>query len=494
MPANIGDLTALTSLEMDSNNLSGTLPASLGNLTDLTTLRLQYNQFSGQIPEQLGAITGPTSSNFSLDNNRLTGCVPLGWNKYLSKINPQQDAAGNDVNLSVCIGQVAQPTVTQRNGGAEVAWTTPTGGTPTSYGIQYRPCLVTLSGYDNPCVTYDLPPSNSNRKQIPAWSPWGTGLWMHGIPSGETTATASPHTVNGMNNGVRYQVRVRGVNSSGAGPWSTPSDDVWLNQVQTATLTASAITGTTATVTIDGGPAIWWLKRTTPASTTCTRKTTSAESLSSLPPGTSYTYKAYDTAGCNSSDEIDTVTFSTLAATVTVSNLSETQATNASGNVGQILTDNIKYAASFTTGSNTGGYTLQSVTVKLGAATGSPPRPLDGGNLRRFRRSAERSVATLSGNSDPEAAGDYIYTCSTGCDLSASTTYHLGLSVNFTQTGYYSWRRTTSVSETQRAKQRRLEHRRTPATARTGTWTTHLASGASVFKVTAALNAGLAAI
>ena len=127
---------------------------------------------------------------------------------------------------------------------------------------------------------------------------------------------------------------------------------------------------TTATLTLGNGPSSWWLKETSPNTGTCTAKTTTTEDLSSLTAGTSYTYKAYSATGRNSANEIASETFSTLSATVTVSNLSETQATNASGNVGQIFTDNIKYAAGFTTGSNTGGYTLQSVTGQVRRQSG----------------------------------------------------------------------------------------------------------------------------
>ena len=78
------------------------------------------------------------------------------------------------------------------------------------------------------------------------------------------------------------------------------------------TLAASSVTATTATLTLSHYSTAWWLKRTTPADTTCKSKgTTATESLTTLTAGTSYTYEAYSKDGCADADEIATVTFST---------------------------------------------------------------------------------------------------------------------------------------------------------------------------------------
>ena len=47
IPAELGNLSSLTELELGGNQLSGTIPVELGNLTRLTTLDLNYNQLSG---------------------------------------------------------------------------------------------------------------------------------------------------------------------------------------------------------------------------------------------------------------------------------------------------------------------------------------------------------------------------------------------------------------------------------------------------------------
>ena len=54
--------------------MSGEIPAELGSLTNLTTLELNDNQLSGGIPEELGSLTN--LEILRLSSNRLTGCVP----------------------------------------------------------------------------------------------------------------------------------------------------------------------------------------------------------------------------------------------------------------------------------------------------------------------------------------------------------------------------------------------------------------------------------
>ena len=73
-------------------------------------------------------------------------------------------------------------------------------------------------------------------------------------------------------------------------------------------------------MTLSHYSAAWWLKRTSPADTTCKSKgTTATESLSALTAGASYTYKAYSKDGCNSADEIATATFTTTNPSLTAS-------------------------------------------------------------------------------------------------------------------------------------------------------------------------------
>ena len=98
LPADLGNLTNLTRLDIAVNQLNGPLPAELGNLVNLKSLRFQINQFSGEIPAELGnlaeltQIIGHTNrlsgripselgdlanlQNLRLDENRLSGGIP----------------------------------------------------------------------------------------------------------------------------------------------------------------------------------------------------------------------------------------------------------------------------------------------------------------------------------------------------------------------------------------------------------------------------------
>ena len=110
------------------------------------------------------------------------------------------------------------------------------------------------------------------------------------------TDNSLSHVVTGLIDGTSYTFKVRATNATGTGPVSDASTAV---APLDETLAAGSVTHNTATLTLANHPGNWWLKRTTPASTTCKSKgTTATESLSSLTGNTSYTYKAYSNDTC----------------------------------------------------------------------------------------------------------------------------------------------------------------------------------------------------
>ena len=74
IPAELGELSGLESLELPGNRLTGTIPPELGRLTRLRSLRLNHNRLTGPIPEELGEISGLRS--LELNENMLTGLIP----------------------------------------------------------------------------------------------------------------------------------------------------------------------------------------------------------------------------------------------------------------------------------------------------------------------------------------------------------------------------------------------------------------------------------
>ena len=63
-------------LELNNNQLNGSIPSEIGNLTKLRELRLYGNQLTGSIPQEIGQLTSLQS--LWLHDNKLTGAVPPG--------------------------------------------------------------------------------------------------------------------------------------------------------------------------------------------------------------------------------------------------------------------------------------------------------------------------------------------------------------------------------------------------------------------------------
>ena len=268
----------------------------------------------------------------------------------------------------------------------------------------------------------------------------------------------------------------------------TPTDDQ---------LEAGKITDTTATLTLSGHTGNWWLKKHhspwTPTPSARPSRTTKTEDLTTLTSGVEYTYTAYDANTCGGADAIASATFTTFSPTLTVSNRDET----ASGSHFQVgwggITGRLRYAMSFETGAKPGGYTLKSVTVRLGAPTGTAPPAL----YARIFTITPQSVALVAnlGSQSASGAGNVTWTCAgSGCGLDGNTTYFLVLDTDSPTSGparVFNWSYTASDDETN-----------TPATAgweigdgalrRIGadSWTSG-GTGAGAFSITADVNPAL---
>ncbi len=158
----------------------------------------------------------------------------------------------------------------------------------------------------------------------------------------------------------------------------------------------------------------WWLSST---STTVT-----------LSANTSYTFAAYSDSGC--STLLATASeFTTPAATVSVSNLSEAAASLFTVQTGA------SHAQEFTTGANTGGYTLGSVKVDFTLVTNASVVTVAIHDRQSNGTPSATARATLTGTA---ADGQAEFTCSSNCDLAANTSYFVHVSVNASIASYPS--------------------------------------------------------
>jgi hypothetical protein len=78
IPSSLGALTGLMALALSGNMLHGTIPSSLGALASLRRLNLQNNYLTGTIPSSLTNMTELVS--LSLNNNQINGTMPFCQN------------------------------------------------------------------------------------------------------------------------------------------------------------------------------------------------------------------------------------------------------------------------------------------------------------------------------------------------------------------------------------------------------------------------------
>ena len=75
IPPELGNLTRLSRLQLEGNDLKGPIPPELGGLSDLVSLDLSDNSLIGRIPPELGGLD--ELAELDLSDNGLTGPIPL---------------------------------------------------------------------------------------------------------------------------------------------------------------------------------------------------------------------------------------------------------------------------------------------------------------------------------------------------------------------------------------------------------------------------------
>ena len=98
VPADLGDLSMLTQLNLHSNDLSGSIPPELANLSRLQRLFLHNNRLSGTIPN-LSGLRNLERLWLSGSNMNLSGSVPA-WLNSMSRLE-QLSLWGNNLGGSI---------------------------------------------------------------------------------------------------------------------------------------------------------------------------------------------------------------------------------------------------------------------------------------------------------------------------------------------------------------------------------------------------------
>ena len=201
-----------------------------------------------------------------------------------------------------------------------------------------------------------------------------------------------------------------------------------------ASLTASSVTGTGATLTLAGHTGDWYYQANTGTDATCstTAETGTTKTLSSLTAGTVYAYTAYSASGCASASRLATAVFGTPTS-VSVSNISET----ATG--GYPFGLNTAQAQEFTTGSAAGGYALSSVRVDFLTMSNASAVTVAIHGVQSNGTPETAARATLTGTA---GTGQRTFTCTAGsnnnCALDADTSYFVLVDASAASAGQVS--------------------------------------------------------
>jgi hypothetical protein len=74
IPVEVGLLTALSRLELQSNGISGSIPTSVGRVVSLTYLNIASNSLKGTVPSSIGALS--SLQYLDLGSNSISGFLP----------------------------------------------------------------------------------------------------------------------------------------------------------------------------------------------------------------------------------------------------------------------------------------------------------------------------------------------------------------------------------------------------------------------------------
>ena len=77
IPSCLGNLPALTTLELDENMFTGRIPPELSSMMNLEFLTFAENDFTGPIPEEISGNLNLRA--FDIEQNRISGPIPTSF-------------------------------------------------------------------------------------------------------------------------------------------------------------------------------------------------------------------------------------------------------------------------------------------------------------------------------------------------------------------------------------------------------------------------------
>ena len=175
IPSELGSLTNLKELSLRDNRITGTIPSELGSLTDLEHLNLDSNDLTGHIPAELGNLVN--LRNLGSSHNNLTGHIPaelgdltnlehihLHDNNLTGPIPPELGSLDNLATLRVSGNNLTGPIPTELGNLEDLRYLSLshnrlTGGVPPELGNLYDLETLTLDGND---LAGELPQSLTN--------------------------------------------------------------------------------------------------------------------------------------------------------------------------------------------------------------------------------------------------------------------------------------------------------------------------------------------
>ena len=378
----------------------------LAHVTNLHTVSTVGSGISATVQQGVAFTTGPNSGGYTLSS--VTASLAISGNVTPSNLTltlHQMEGTGTYDNTT------SAPSTTTLD--------TLTGAPPTSTSFTNTVFTCSGSGCElDASTTYFVVATYTGPNGNYAWR-YAASNNVSRDPSGNGWKIERSHEKSAGNDWRSW------------GDWHMVRVDFDFNPAPT--LTASNITATTATLTIANRARAWHYKADTAPHTTCQGPVgagTSTADLTGLSTNTSYVYSAYSDSGC-STLLATAASFTTPFAHVT--NL----ATPADGDSN--ITSSRQQGVDFTTGPNSGGYTLMSVTMPMRlktAGTGTLDITLHATDSND--KPAASVLATLSGTAPTSSTRtNTVFTCSgSGCELDASTQYFIVATL--TGTGGYA--------------------------------------------------------